>query len=166
MLGGVTAFIWYEACHKRQSISAPKRIIYGPAFLVSVASILILADPVRHVLQDLHYLITASMYIHNCPVRALQIPERACTMSQECGAHHCGGAYYSVNPGEDCFTCWNDGMCSEGAETFTCLSGIGWFVTVICTYVGFAFFFIGVLWNSNLIYKIATKWKNLRPTKA
>jgi hypothetical protein len=166
MLGGVTALIWYEACTKRRSsLSAPIQIVYGPAWLVSVASILILADPLRHVLQDLH-LITASMYIHNCSVRALQIPARSCSVAEECGSHYCGGAYYSVNPGEDCFTCLNDGMCSEGAETFTCLSAIGWFVTVVCTYVGFALFFVGVMWNSNLIYKISKTWKSLRAKSA
>jgi len=128
---------------------------------VAVASVLILADPLRHVLQDLHVW-KANMYVHGCPDRALQLPERACSVPQDCGMHDCGEGYYSVNPGEDCFTCWADGMCSEGAETFRCLSGIGWFVTVICTYVGFAIFFVGVLWNSKLIPKIVRKWKLLR----
>ena len=185
MLAGVTAYIWYEGCTKRQrrasatsfsssstiattasSFNPPKShqkylIVYGPAYLVSVASLLILADPIRHVLQDLH-LIGASMYISGCPIRALQIPSKSCSVPEDCGSHHCGGAYYSVNPGEDCFTCWNDSMCSEGAETFGCLSTVGWIVTVVCTYVGFSCFFVGVLWNSKLIPKILRQWSAIR----
>ena len=176
MLVGVSAYMWYDVCTKRRvrqpqlsstatSSSRGKQIkhfnIYGPAYLVSIGSISILADPIRHVLQDLDY-IGAAMYIHGCPVRALQIPTRTCSIPMDCGSHHCGGAYYSVHPGEDCFTCWNDGMCSEGAETFRCLSTVGWLVTVVCTYVGFALFFAGVLWNSRIIPKIVRKWKILR----
>jgi hypothetical protein len=171
MLTLVTGYIGYEACTKRrmrvlQQSSLPQHeqhwIIYGPTYLVALASLLILADPIRHVLQDLHYW-KASMYMHGCPVRALQIPERTCSISSECGTHDCGGGYFSVHPGEDCFTCWQDsGRCSEGAETFRCLSAIGWLVTVVCTYVGFALFFVAVMWNSNLLPKMAQKWKVLR----
>jgi hypothetical protein len=168
MLGLVTGYLWYEACTKRQrrvmqaepSIKQEHWIVYGPTYLVAMASLLILADPVRHVLQDLHYW-KASMYIHGCPIRALQIPESTCSASEECGTHDCGGGYFSVHPGEDCFTCWYDGMCSEGAETFRCLSWIGWLVTAFCTYVGFGLFFAGILWNSSLLPKIAQKWKLL-----
>jgi hypothetical protein len=167
----VIGYIWYEACTKRrmrvlQQSSLPQQqqhwIIYGPTHLVALASLLILADPIRHVLQDLHYW-KASMYIHGCPVRAFQIPQGTCSISSECGTHDCGGGYFSVHPGEDCFTCWQDsGRCSEGAETFRCLSAIGWLVTVVSTYVGFALFFVAVLWNSNLLPKMAQKWKVLR----
>ena len=191
MLVGVSIYMWYNVCltttkkrrqqhqHLHYTNSSTTEMlpqnkqqiththyhfnIYGPAYLVSLGSILILADPIRHVLQDLDYIIGgASMYIHNCPVRALQLPSRSCSIPNDCGSYHCGGVYYSVHPGEDCFTCWNDGMCSEGAETFRCLSIVGWLVTVVCTYVGFALFFAGVLWNSKIIPKIVQKWKILR----
>lgn len=111
MLGGVVAFVWYEARAKRRGIGGS---VYGPALLVSVASILIIADPTRHVLQDLQ-IIGAPMYKPHCHM-----------------------------------------------ETFACLSIIGWFVTVFCTYVGFALFFGGVLWNSNIFDRIAKQWKDLR----
>ena len=171
MLGLVTSFLWHEARSKRSgkfasgsdSTRSLHSLIYGPFYLVLLGSMLILMDPMRHVLQDLHF-IGASMYIHGCPVRALQIPEQSCTVPQDCGSHDCGGGYFSTHPGEDCFTCWSDGMCSEGAETFQCLSAVGWTVTVVCTYLGFALFFAGVLWNSNLPSKIVTQWKILRST--
>ncbi len=84
--------------------------------LVFVASTLIIADPTRHVLQDLQ-LIGASMYKPH---------------------YH--------------------------AETFACLSIVGWFVTVFCTYVGFALVIGGVLWNSNIFDRIAKQWMDLRGT--
>ncbi len=55
MPGGIAAFVWYEARAKgRQSHGGGiGGSVYGPMFLVSMASILILADPARHVLWDL-----------------------------------------------------------------------------------------------------------------
>mmetsp|Transcript_6236 Transcript_6236/g.15519 ORF Transcript_6236/g.15519 Transcript_6236/m.15519 type:complete len:163 (-) Transcript_6236:354-842(-) len=160
-MGFVTAYLWHQVSAKRRRRSYTDRWnIYGPAGLVTVAACLILIDPMRHVLQDAH-LISASMYIHNCPIRALQLPERSCDLPSDCGAHHCGGSFYSDEAGTDCFTCWGDGMCSEGAETFGCLTMVGWVTTILCTYVGFALFFVGVLWNSDLVPKISRKWKDL-----
>ena len=114
MLGSVSIFIWYEARTKRRVYNHNIFGVYGPALLISLASILIMADPMRHVLQDLN-LIDAPMYKSKCHV-----------------------------------------------ETFSCLSIIGWLVTVFCTYFGFTLFFIGVLWNSNTLLKIVTQWRELR----
>jgi hypothetical protein len=53
----------------------------------------------------------------------------------------------------------------ENAETFACLSLIGWIFTVGLTYSGFALFFFASFWNANLVGKlrdIADKWKSLR----
>lgn len=160
LLSAVTIYLWNEST-KRQSSSHVG--VYGPTYLVLLGSILILADPTRHVLQDLHYW-HAPMYISGCPMRALQIPQRSCAASSDCGSHDCGDGYFSAHPGEDCFTCWEDtGFCSEGAETFRCLSKFGWFFTVFCTYSGFALFFVGVLWNSSAVLeRIANQWKRIR----
>jgi hypothetical protein len=114
MLVSVLIFIWYEARTKRRVYNHTIFGVYGPALLVSLASILIMADPIRHVLQDLN-LIDAPMYKSKCH-----------------------------------------------AETFSCLSIIGWFFTIFCTYFGFTLFFIGVLWNSNTFVKVVTKWRALR----
>jgi hypothetical protein len=161
LLGFVCSYFWYQAYTKRRRSQPPSPwSIYGPAYLVTLGSCLILADPVRHVLQDLHVW-HASMYIHACPVRALQLPNRSCTQPSDCGVNACGGGYFSEKPGTDCFTCWEDGMCSEGAETFRCLSTIGWVVTIFCNYVGFSLFLAAVLWSSNLLPKINRKWKAL-----
>jgi len=50
-------------------------------------------------------------------------------------------------------------------ETMRCLSILGVFFTVVATYTGFIFLFIGTMWNANIIAKlkqIRTKWKLLR----
>lgn len=158
LLTAVTIYLWREARVKRTDSGT----IYGPTYLVAVGSLLILADPTRHVLQDLQ-LWHAPMYISNCPVRALQIPERSCSQNSDCGSHDCGDGYFSVHAGEDCFTCWQDtGMCSEGAETFRCLSKWGWMLTIVSTYLGFSLFFAGVLWNSFPVFqRIARQWKQI-----
>lgn len=190
MLGFVTSFLVYEAHTKRKPRFAPNDanddnkdsndtttdrqirrrhwLIYGPVYLVLLGSILILIDPIRHILQDQHLIDPrkSSMYIHGCPIRSPQLPEKSCRVSEDCGSHDCGGGYYSVHPGEDCFTCYDGLQCSEGTETFRCLSLVGWLITVVCTYVGFTLFFVGVIWNSNLHNKIATQWKVLRSTSS
>eukprot|EP01029_Cantina_marsupialis_P008471 TRINITY_DN2008_c0_g1_i1.p2 TRINITY_DN2008_c0_g1~~TRINITY_DN2008_c0_g1_i1.p2 ORF type:complete len:126 (-),score=25.93 TRINITY_DN2008_c0_g1_i1:564-941(-) len=51
-----------------------------------------------------------------------------------------------------------------GSESVRCLSPLGW-VFYISTYVGFALFMTGTLWNSNIVGKlkeIRQKWKELR----
>lgn len=158
LLTAVTLYIVWEARRKRSAEACQ----YGPACMVAIGSLLILADPLRHVLNDRGTLTGAGMYIHNCPVRALQQPPNVCAISSDCGTHDCGNDYYSVNPGEDCYTCWTDGMCSEGAESFRCLTTVGWIVTIVCTYIGFSLFFVGVLWNSRLLPKMIEQWKVLR----
>jgi hypothetical protein len=163
MLTFVLGFVWNQS--KRRDKQPTRWLKYGPTYLVAIASLLILADPMRHILQDLH-LWRAPMYISGCPVRALQIPERTCIANSDCGGNNCGGGYFSVNPGEDCFTCWHDtGFCSEGAEAFRCLSVYGWMLTVVATYAGFALFFFAVLWNANItgkLKKIRRQWRALR----
>jgi len=50
-------------------------------------------------------------------------------------------------------------------QSWKCLSGVGWFSTIGCTYVGFAFLFVGTMWNAELLVqlrKIKDKWRELR----
>jgi len=57
------------------------------------------------------------------------------------------------------------GICTEGAETFGCLSAVGWAFTVGATYSGFLLLFVGAAWNANLLSKLAAiqdKWRALR----
>jgi len=168
---GVNAFVFLCSFgfvlhqSKRRASQPTHWLRYGPSYLVALASLLILADQARHVAQDLK-LVHMSMYISDCPIRSYEVPDRACNVSSDCGPHDCGGGFYSQNPGEDCFTCFeNSGRCSEEAETFRCLTLIGWTFTVVMTYTGFAIFFFAMFWNANLVSKLAKikrKWSDLR----
>jgi len=54
------------------------------------------------------------------------------------------------------------------AQNITCLTVLGVFFTIIATYSGFVFLFIGTMWSANLIQKlkqIRQKWKKLREGK-
>jgi len=50
-------------------------------------------------------------------------------------------------------------------ENVRCLTVLGWFFTIIFTYLGFLCLFIGSLWNANIcekIQEIKKKWRELR----
>jgi hypothetical protein len=51
------------------------------------------------------------------------------------------------------------------AEDVRCLSYVGWLVTIGATYIGFTMFFIGTLWNANIMSKlraIRMRWRAIR----
>jgi len=160
---GSFVFVFYQS--KQREGQPTHWLRYGPTYLVVLASILILADQVRHVAQDLG-LVHLAMYYSDCTFRNFENPDRVCNVSSDCGPYDCGGGFFAQHEGEDCFTCFGDsGRCSEEAETFACLTAIGWIVTVGMTYAGFALFFFAMFWNANLATKLAKirrKWKDLR----
>lgn len=156
---------------KRRANQPSHWLRYGPTYLTGIAALLILADQTRHVLQDFKIWHGgpwpgSSQYISDCPVRKLEFPERTCKANSDCGSFDCGGGYFSQNEGEDCFTCFGDtGKCSEEAETFACLTPVGWVFTVVMTYSGFCIFFFAMFWNANLLGKLAQikrKWNAMR----
>lgn len=152
MMAIVTLYLLHQSS-KRQRASGCY-YLYGPTLLVVVASLLILMDPIRHVLQDAH-LWHAPMYIRRCPIRDMQLPATTCRNDHDC----------SCLDGQDCFSCYDNQYCSEGRETFGCLSVYGWIFTIGTTYVGFGFFFFAVLWNADImgkIVKIQHQWQRLR----
>jgi len=59
---GVTVFLWRES---RKRWGDTHWEIYGPLYLSALGGILMLADPLRHVLQDKDVL-TLPMYRHDC----------------------------------------------------------------------------------------------------
>ena len=158
---------------------------YGPTYIGVLGSLLVLADQVRHVVQDLGWWPSgpwpgSSQYISNCTVRLLLQPPRSCSANTDCGSYDCGRGFCSDGEGMPCYTCYpftnasyitGDRFCSDNAETYACLSPVGWVFTVILTYLGFAFFFFATFWNANLIGKliaIRDQWRALRsrPTSA
>jgi len=69
---------------------------------------------------------------------------------------------------------WNPPASSEYRpdchdETFRCLSVLGWFFTVVFTYIGFALLITGTMWNANLCDKlrqIRAEWNYIRADHA
>lgn len=156
---------------------------YGPTYIGVLGALLVLADQVRHVAQDLGWWPSgpwpgSSQYISNCSVRLLLQPPRPCSANSECGIYDCGRGYFSSGEGMPCYTCfpfpdspdsYKGRFCSDNAETYSCLSPVGWVFTVIMTYLGFVCFFFATFWNANLLGKLAAirdQWRLLRSRPA
>ncbi len=107
----------------------------GPVILVSVAIPLIMADILRHVLQD-----------EGVWLACIKLDDGSCAWysSAEYKAGEAGGT--------------ND-------ENLTNLSTIGILFTIVCTYSGFILLAFGTLWNANIMSKlviIRARWRQLR----
>eukprot|EP01023_Acetabularia_acetabulum_P010735 TRINITY_DN14892_c0_g1_i1.p4 TRINITY_DN14892_c0_g1~~TRINITY_DN14892_c0_g1_i1.p4 ORF type:complete len:136 (-),score=18.91 TRINITY_DN14892_c0_g1_i1:593-1000(-) len=46
-----------------------------------------------------------------------------------------------------------------------CLSLVGWLVTIVFTYSGFACLIIGTLWSANMVGKIKVAWSKIRTAR-
>lgn len=155
--------LWVRRWHK-----------HGPSCLVAVGATCILADNFRHVAQDLGVWPPgdwpgSSQYRANCEVRWVSNTKRHCERSEDCGPFECGSGSFSAAAGLDCYTCRESGqyafLCTTGAETFSCLSAVGWVFTIFLTYSGFFLLASGAAWNSNLCSKLSSvrhKWHELR----
>lgn len=114
---------------------------FGPLMCTLTAAPLILADLVRHLLQD-------HDVWKECVRNKVKWDADACRWASN--QYHCD------IPGPD--HCTNH-------ENIAHLSMIGWLFTIVFTYTGFIFLFIGVLWNANILQKcgeIKAQWRELR----
>lgn len=169
VLGTVLVFTFRQA-PRRHGV----RYQYGPCYLIALAAVCILADNSRHVLQDLGVWAPgpwpgSSQYHGNCEWRWISKTVRDCSLSQDCGPVDCGGGFFSAGEDLDCYTCLQTGdfahLCSTNAESFSCLSPVGWIFTIFLTYLGFGLLAMGSAWNAQLLKKLAavrTKWHELR----
>lgn len=111
---------WYIYEHRRKQNITDKWKKWGPFVLIVIASLLVCADPFRHVLQDLEWWEApgSSEYRQTCHI-----------------------------------------------ENFHCLSPLGWFMTILMTYVGFTILIVAALWNANIMDKcgaIKQQWREFR----
>lgn len=60
---------------------------------------------------------------------------------------------------------YRPGCEKRGFAAAECLSMVGLFVTIICTYVGFACLIVGIIWAADLGAKVKATWRRLRPTR-
>jgi len=167
MFAFVCVFIVREASRRKNMPSHWLR--YGPSYLAVAAALLIMADQTRHVLQDTGVWHSgawpgSSQYLDDCDQTVVSVPASNCTVNSDCGAVPCGThGHFAVINGSTCRSCdVGAGACVESAESFGCLSAVGWVFTVLFTYTGFGLFFFASFWNANLVGKlraIAVKWE-------
>jgi len=68
-----------------------------------------------------------------------------------------GSGQYVHNPSRNCI--------SSNNEKMRCLTALGVFTTIVCTYLGFVLLAVGTMWNANLVSKLKDardKWRELR----
>lgn len=175
MFAGVCWFTLSQSRRRRQMPTHWLR--YGPSYLVCLAAVMIMADQTRHVLQDLQlwksssaskWIPGSAMYVDECDEKVISVPAWSCSdySNSTCGTIACGNGHYRVDNGTTCRSCdVSAGVCVESAESFSCLTAVGWVFTVCLTYGGFAVFFCASFWNANLVGKlkaICDQWKALR----
>jgi len=136
----VVGFIWHT---KKQRYGNCWQI-NGPLILVIMAVPLIMADLVRHLLQD-HDIWT------ECPRNKDEPPwPSKCTWYSN--QYRC-----TLHGPSSCIPDKNENMAH--------LSPMGVLFTIVCTYTGFGLLFFGVLWNANILKKcreIRSQWRELR----
>jgi len=111
-----------------------------------IAAPLIMADLMRHVLQD------AGVW-KECDRLVGVKWDSSCTWSSS--QYHCTIAR----------TATADHCCKTSQENMGHLSPMGILFTIVFTYSGFACLFVGVLWNANILKKcrqIRDEWRELR----
>jgi len=116
---------------------------WGPLILTACCVPLIMADLVRHVLQD-------TGVWPECVRPDDVIWDSRCTWSSS--QYRC-----SELPA--------DGCVPNSHENMAHLSVVGVLFTICCTYSGFALLFVGTLWNADIMKKlkeIKQQWKELR----
>lgn len=137
----VIGFIWYSLRHRSRRRGCCH--YYGPLILIVSSVPLILAEPMRHLLQD-------EGLWDECHRPNGEVWPSHCTWSS---------SQYECNlPGPD--HCIPDSQ-----ENIGHLSMIGWLFTIVFTYSGFVLLAFGTLWNANIIQKcrkLKQDWKRMR----
>jgi len=146
---------------------------YGPFIMVVIATPLILADIVRHLLSDTN--LWPWCGDNDVYPRINQTWNDGCLWSSteyKCDLYCCVPGTWTGSCGpndEGCnFNPINVDSCScecTNNETMSQLSPIGVIFTILFTYLGFFFLSVGVLWNANIVdklKKVKHQWKLLR----
>jgi len=140
MMVFVIAYLWYTL--KRRSRKRGFWHKYGPLICCMIAAPLVLADTTRHVLQD-------KGIWKECDRTKGEIWGPQCLWSSS--QYHC--------------TLKSPHCLPTRQENLSHLSVMGIIFTILFTYIGFFFLFVGTMWNANLLTKlrqIRDKWHQLR----
>lgn len=142
----VNGFVFYT--RKNRSRRKGCCHFWGPFICTMIAAPLIMADLMRHLLQD-------QGIWKECDRPVGVTWDSRCTWSSS--QYKCN---VMVTPtSSECI--------DTKQENLAHLSPMGILFTIICTYTGFAFLFVGILWNANILKKcgqIREQWRELRGT--
>lgn len=121
---------------------------WGPFILLTLATILSMADLVRHLANDAWGTVCSELENHG---DAIQI----CTSG--------GSSCTQVDAKYDKY-CYSQDVMNEfhGGEGFPYLTVYGWVFTIFCTWTGFLCLFIGIFWLINFPQKMRAQWRMLR----
>ncbi|GMI28537.1 hypothetical protein TeGR_g12378 [Tetraparma gracilis] len=175
----VWGFIFSKAKLRKQNAAAGWWHWYGPTVLVGVAACMIMAEPIRHILQDIG--LWEECGANDAFPRVNQTWNDGCTWSSsqykcqnlcyvqtwdgDCGPNGegCGGAvdlsiYYDENEIKELlFNTTADDQChciDDDKESWSNLSTIGIIFTLSFTYIGFFLLTTGVMWNAQIVQKL------------
>mmetsp|Transcript_99775 Transcript_99775/g.122049 ORF Transcript_99775/g.122049 Transcript_99775/m.122049 type:complete len:147 (-) Transcript_99775:233-673(-) len=125
-----------------------------------IAFPLICADPLRHVLSD-------QDVWKSCQRRCGDLWPQRCDFSSN--EYKCALTCDTYRNGTACpmnSDAYVDCICvHDYQETIHHLAPMGWLFTITFTWIGFALFVVGSLWNANIIEKLREvrhKWRVLR----
>jgi len=179
MMSFVTFFLYSKSYLRKQNKAAGLWNWYGPTVLVAISSILILCEPVRHILQDIGWWeecgnndvyprlnetwndgCTWSSSQYNCD-KLCYVPAGYSKFDcSDGGGLGCGGdikefPQYIVDDIANPDTAVEDYCHCTDDETMGNLSTGGLIFTVGITYLGFFIMTLGVMWNAQIITKLA-----------
>lgn len=150
MMIGITGYTIYTAKRRRGNFWFK----WGPSLMLVMASLLIMADVMRHVLQDYDVWPSPSsrQYKPGCHDETFRCLSDI-------------GWYDSHTLALSAFIFAHSKLDSL-ATLLLALSSLRVF-TIFCTYTGFAIMLVGTMWNADLLGKLASvreKWRELRGT--
>ena len=190
MMAVLLAFMATKIAGRKKRPNATCWSAYGPVVLVSVATVFILADTTRHILQDVGLWqscgsngvfprINETWSSESCDWSSSQYKcDNLCYVpgvwTDGCGpgGSGCGGPidlhdFFSSQSAIDELLAKDvDDMCScTDHEDMSHLSKMGVLFTIIFTYLGFVLLSVGVMWNADILEKVdkfKSEWKSLR----
>jgi len=116
---------------------------WGPFLMIFLATWLSMADPLRHLINDDWGSVCTS------------IPDGSAL-----GLKPKDGAFAPVPANNDKYC--HDQPMMDLEDPDGSLSAWGWAITIVCTWSGFLFLFIGIFWIINFPRKVAAQWQALR----
>eukprot|EP01084_Bolivina_argentea_P051489 94725_1 len=149
VIGGLCVYITY----KRKQHLKSKWIKWRPVILCWISFPFIMADPMRHILQNYNIWESCSRSCYE------QWPERCnWSSSQYQCIYTCGQLF---DPPYNTIQCKTDSNNNYPIVNCSCipkesvmyLSFIGVLITICCTYIGFGMFLIANLWHLNIMEK-------------